>query len=233
MCIAVIIPPKKMIDKETYDECAKSNNHGYGFAYIKSKVLMVCKHPTDKEGIYQHLLSARSECPYSPILLHFRYATHGKRDKLNTHPHYSPEHKALIIHNGIISGYGTDAKSDTVDFVEKMIDKLPAKWYDNKALIALLEQAIGRYNKIAMLLQSGRVIVLNKNEWQTDKATGITYSNGGYKQTTYYYNSDSFISRQDNFGGDAYTYWKRTEKNITGKKIERNLLTAECNYGGY
>lgn len=65
---------------------------------------------------------------------HTRWATHGKPDSINAHPHLSMDGKFCIIHNGIIENYESlkkDLQSHGVTFQSKT---------DTEVLVNLIEQ---------------------------------------------------------------------------------------------
>ena len=88
-------------------------NRGYdsaGIAYIHNKSIIIHKHASDTKTlalvkIKDSTRYIRAEPTNHMIMAHTRWATHGKKNIVNAHPHFSYDHKISIIHNGIIENH--------------------------------------------------------------------------------------------------------------------------------
>lgn len=177
MCIAILKPQGKTISKETLQICFDNNPDGCGFAYPIENDVVIKKFMKFEDFYpeyekYQHLTT----------LIHFRIATHGAVEIDNCHPFVLNSRMALI-HNGIITGYGDKkTKSDTRDFIDRVIGNISWKMWKNPSFCELVGNAIG-YSKLAILDKTGAYVIINehKGEW-TD---GIWYSNTSYKYKKY------------------------------------------------
>ena len=178
MCIAIMKSENKKISKTTLQRCYESNPDGAGFMFAADKKLTV------KKGYFTFKEFYKEYKPHEnkQVLLHFRIKTHGPIDKNNCHP-FLVNSGLGFIHNGIISGYGDNKQSDTIDFNKSILQKIVAK-HGNMGLfddpmVELIENVIG-YSKLVFLDRHGNYRIMNedKGHWNN----GVWYSNNSYKK---------------------------------------------------
>ena len=178
MCIAILKPSDKTLDKSLLQACADNNPDGCGFAYNEDDKIIIKKF-MDFNSFWKEYKKVQDN---KTMLIHFRIATHGNVELANCHPFKLNNHMALI-HNGIISGYGskTENLSDTKDFINKVIGNISYKMWKNPSFIKLVESAIG-YSKFVILDNSGKYYIIN--EKKGDWVDGVWFSNSTYKAKT-------------------------------------------------
>ena len=178
MCIAIMKSENKKISKSTLQRCYDANPDGAGFMFAENKELTV------KKGYFTFKQFYKEYKPHEnkQVLLHFRIKTHGPIDKNNCHP-FLVNSGLGFIHNGIISGYGDDKQSDTIDFNKSILQKIVAK-HGNMGLfddpmVELIENVIG-YSKLVFLDRHGNYRIMNekKGSWHD----GVWYSNSSWKK---------------------------------------------------
>ena len=198
MCIAIMKSENKKISKTTLQRCYDSNPDGAGFMFAANKELTV------KKGYFTFKEFYKEYKPHEnkQVLLHFRIKTHGPIDKNNCHP-FLVNSGLGFIHNGIISGYGNNKKSDTIEFNEAILQKIVAKHGNNSLfddpMVELIENVIG-YSKLVFLDRHGNYKIMNEDKGSWDN--GIWYSNSSYKKPepvqymipNYYRGSDSMVN---------------------------------------
>lgn len=193
MCIISVVPKFGPVPKrEMLEFCWEQNPHNGGFMYIKDGRLVIHKH--DKmEDYLNHFYEVYT--PESPFVLHMRYATHGTVKLENTHP-FRIDKTMAFVHNGVIHKCTPDKKqeaeediSDTRNFRNKILRKLPRGWFASPLMRALLANYIGQ-SKIVILHQSGEYAILNEGQgdWtdvdgkKSEPGKGIWWSNDYYKR---------------------------------------------------
>ena len=168
----------KKISKSTLRRCYDANPDGAGFMYAEDKQLVVNKgYFTFKEFYKEYKPHGDKQ-----VLIHFRIKTHGPINKDNCHP-FLVNSGLGFIHNGIISGYGSSIKSDTIEFNEAILQKIVSKHGNNSLfddpMVELIENVIG-YSKLVFLDRHGNYTIMNekKGNWND----GVWYSNTSWKK---------------------------------------------------
>ncbi len=125
------------------DGLAQLEYRGYdstGIAGIQDGHLIVCK----KEGKLANLQNILTLKTLEVAIGHTRWATHGKVNDLNAHPHLDTMHSLAIVHNGIIENYDAlkaQLKNEGAAFVtetdSEVIAHLIAKHYEGDLLKAV------------------------------------------------------------------------------------------------
>jgi hypothetical protein len=180
MCTAITIGPNKTLQQEHALNCFNRNDDGCGFAYIENGKVLIKKGYFDFNNFWEDF-DAIQQINKLPKLVHFRIATSGLIDLENCHP-WEIDSEHALIHNGIIPAfYAAGGVSDTGLFVEKLIKpifKHNSEQYKDPCIKLLLEDYIGKNNKIAFLDKDGNIDILNEKEgiWED----GIWFSNLAY-----------------------------------------------------
>lgn len=176
MCIAILKQKSKIIDKDLLKTCSENNKDGCGFAYVDDGNIIIKKFMEFDEFWKEY---SKVQANHT-MLIHFRIATHGEVELANCHP-FKLNDKMALIHNGIISGYGskTENLSDTKDFIDKVIGKITYKIWKNPSFRELVGKVIG-YSKLVILDNKERYYIINENkgEW----VDGVWFSNSSYKK---------------------------------------------------
>ena len=125
MCIAIYKPADKALPSdEILRRCFTRNKDGGGFAYAKGGRVHFVK---GLMTIEEYLEEVKQVEAGLPMLLHFRIGTHGGKGQEYTHPFPFTHHMdslymlrgscpfPVAVHNGIISGFGDNGVSTTVN----------------------------------------------------------------------------------------------------------------------
>lgn len=202
MCLAIYKPAGLDIPEKNLKSGFDANNDGCGIAWAQDGQIHVEKGLMTWDafyGIYQGV----SEYP---CLIHFRKATHGKKNDENCHPFIFNNGKHALIHNGVIPIKCTESDySDTWHFVNKVLDPLIKQGVSvsDQSLSWFVRVSIGT-DKIVVMDGNGAVVIFNedKGNWEdTDGPEGksgkVWYSNYSFRgssTTTNWRNNTNYSS---------------------------------------
>ncbi len=158
MCV-IIVNPKNVISYEQHFICKKKNPHGFGFMFAKNGKLKIYKAVRQIDNLFEKYQRLRLENPAAVFVLHYRWRTHGKISRANTHPFVINESLAFC-HNGVIPGLHDERNvfSDTYIFNEFLKDANPHSLDDLRETTL---PAVG-FSKFAFLDTNGKVLIHNK-----------------------------------------------------------------------
>jgi hypothetical protein len=106
---------------------------------------------------------------------HFRFATHGPKDREHAHPYeYADpiEGRVLVFHNGVIDLPTAVRESDTEVFVRDVLAHLPSRWWALSGLRYLVGEAIGWSRIVVMTARETVNLQERDGEWDG----GLWYS---------------------------------------------------------
>lgn len=224
MCIIVYKPADTDLPtRETLERCFEANHDGAGFMFRYGDRIEVRKGFLTFDALCAALEDEPLVTDWRPVELgiHFRFATHGKKDGSNCHPFPISQNvgtlratscrvRAALMHNGIIPEFSkteSDA-SDTRLFVKVLADM---RNIDENAKFLLSGR--GKF-----LLMTPRTTLLVGD---FEDEAGISYSNDGYKEPTaqpaYAYGN---VWNYSGFHGGAAAF--------TRKERKRYALARDC-----
>lgn len=169
--------------------CWKENPHGAGYMFCEGGNVVIRKaffKLEELENSYREDHGRYGQS--SPFVLHFRWATHGSKNELNTHPHPVITGDVALVHNGVLRVLipkGEDI-SDTIAYIREHLSWRTPKQLLGAKMRRRLEDDIGWQNKFVILRGDGELSIVNEREGEW--SAGVWYSNDNYRSrlATYY-----------------------------------------------
>lgn len=171
MCLIIYSPTCQVPVRKVFSEAAQNNPDGIGVMSADGVRKFVGKRKARRAYGYIQAL-ARDAIPYA---VHFRWATHGRVSRENTHPFEIPGTGRWLMHNGVLwtATLASEAVSDTRIFADQiapdLLQRNPKGWQREMA-----DEAAG--NRLLVMSEDGSQFdIINKALWT--KAGGLWYSN--------------------------------------------------------
>lgn len=231
MCI--LIAKKSNVRKMTEQEIrnsASNNPDGFGMAYVVGGHLFV--HKTFE---LNEIIDINNRLPNdTPIIYHFRIATHGTVNKNNCHPFMGDDADVAFAHNGVLS-IQNDKEKDWTDsetafryLFEPLLKVVDIK---SEQFERAVNTIIGT-SKFAFIQSNGEV----KTFGNFIDEDGLLFSNStysySYKPTTYY---SGYLSKEDYSWANKNDAWAFDyEYDMAYDEICSLLnIDAYVDYGGF
>lgn len=222
MCLAIYSPRGAQVKKRWLRNGFLHNSDGAGFAIAEAGRVKIYK------GFmtWKEFWTAYEPHQSKAVLVHFRWATHGKTDAPNTHPFYMCGNDYAVVHNGVLNIKCHEADmSDTWHFVGLVMEPMvKACALDEPALKYLVEEAIGSFNKIAVMRHDGKVVIFNED--QGSWCNGSWFSNSNFKSPpTWHGGYDDYFTHGHSGYRSGVTVKQYPPAQV--KEIEAELLEEE------
>jgi len=231
MCIAVLLKKDVKISEATLKNCWENNDDGAGIGFAYGGNIYIRKGYTKFESFYKSFLEIRQK--FNPtMILHFRWATQGKRNTRNCHPFYINKN-IMFCHNGVITHIAYDSElSDTYLFNQTVLKKLPIDFYKNEILMELIRR-YSSYSKFLFLNNEGQYYILNESAGHWNG--GVWYSSEDYSWKRYGYSGNRGTWNKNNYNYESYyqyDYYDNYQNNNKNTKIvkfhDKEYLCVEC-----
>lgn len=241
MCI--IISKKSGINFPSDDiikNCFENNDDGAGimFKRFNEKAVSIVKGIMRLTELQDTLKELNLDIKDS-VVYHFRLATHGGKSQGNTHPFPITSNfakmKELIqvtdlamVHNGVIPiKTSQEDCSDTMEFIRSYVSEWKKKGsIFSKKSIEVMKNETGS-SKYAFLDKKGTITLVGKG-WINDKASGLMFSNSGYKER--FYGSIGYLwESEEKYFGNATIgkNWSIRDKQTWKSKYKRPDYSGE------
>lgn len=227
MCIIVAKPTGVELPLEDiFDNCFVSNRDGIGFAFNKpGEKVVICKGFQNVKNMIK-MFDTFNITKEHNLLVHFRLATHGKKDEGNCHPfpltndfgdmrflHCACD--TAIAHNGVFGGMKqSNTNSDTMKFISTVLASPEIiSNLESKSVKELIRGYCGYSSKLAFLRVAGMTTI---GDFEEDK--GIFYSNSQYKSWSNRSNAHYNTQTRDMEYCLEHQIWDRCKKEKGGQE---------------
>ena len=166
MCVIIHKPKNIDISQDILKKCWKANPHGVGFMYVTpGGFLHIEKGLMTLDSFIKKYVEHK--CIKKEVVIHFRLASAGKITPEQTHPFWVFKDQVAFVHNGHMEDYYDvfgkgPMQSDTMNFNEQILKKLPQNFLENQAIVKLLSNYLG--SSIMVFMDNlGKVKIIGNN----------------------------------------------------------------------
>ncbi len=237
----VILNGLKKLEYRGYDSCGISFLNEENYKYVTYKT----------PGRVDHLINSYDYKMNNFIGIgHTRWATHGKPNQVNSHPHSSASERFIVVHNGVIDNYKelTARYLQGFSFISETDTEVIADLIENFAKTMSTEEAIrktlslleGSYALLVMDKEKNDTIYAAKNKsplliGSSDK--GVTFGSDlmalvGNSDYYYLIEDKTFIVAQKN-GKTTFQAYDIIGKSVKLQQHKMDLADNEIDKGGY
>lgn len=209
MCLATLTTNGATLSDDEIGNAWNANSDGGGISYFdadgKVRTFRALTLSEFREG-YASLI--RAGFHRSPMAIHFRLATHGDRTMANVHP-FRMDANTVICHNGMLPIETVGSRSDTAIFVEDVLPKLGALWFDDEHMWDLVEgYCQNDYpNKLVVLTDHPdakfAAYVVNESAGHWNDAKTIWFSNRSHERSRGKRTANAWV----NYGNEHWDSW--------------------------
>jgi hypothetical protein len=189
MCVIINKPPELNVPDDILRKCWIANPHGAGFMYASDGLLHIVKGLMTYDNFIKEYIA--HDCWSKEVVIHFRLASAGKIIPEQTHPFWIFPDNLAFVHNGHLMEYdnGGLKQSDTMEFNQDMLSKLPQDFLNNEAIVELLDSYID-YSVMVFMNNMGKITTLG-DTLPSISLDGVWYSNDLWKRYEVYENNDT------------------------------------------
>lgn len=201
MCLLIVKPEGKELDRDDMNDAFDYNDDGAGFAAKKNGTIYM------RKGYFKFSDFWAAFEPFADCeaIVHFRQVSSGLVNVDNCHP-FRLVDGSWLAHNGHMSTFHrmNSKKSDTATFVEEVINPLlllRPNALDDNAILSVIEKMVD-WNRFAIIRPNRPTIILNE-ELGEDEGD-IWYSNlyhrrifargGNYTYGMFDYDDDTVVT---------------------------------------
>ena len=222
MCLIVVGNKDNVSKQKTILENAlRINSNGFGLMYFKNDDVLSKKTLSKNFVDVENLIKSVVEDCSDKLALHFRFATQGVVDKINTHPitvldKDSNGRSIKLMHNSpmLPTALIDKDRSDTHQFVKyylrPVLKSNPDLLYNQK----WLEQLNADCDSARMVFADGKTnsfIYVNKKLWE--KKDKIWYSNDNcFSSSSWMSNISSGFGQSSNYYNNSWDYADQEEE---------------------
>jgi len=213
MCLIVVGNKNDVIkDTSILENAFKINNNGFGLMYFKDDNIISKKTLSKKFSDVENLIKSVIDDCDNKLALHFRFATEGVVDKINTHPipilSKEKEGRAIsLMHNSpmLPTALIDKDRSDTHQFVKYYLKPVlksnPDLLYNQKWLEQLSRDCEGS-RLVFCDAEKKSFVYVNKKLWT--KKDKVWFSNDNSFQTSSWGFGHTYSSNWNNYKGYDY-----------------------------